>query len=202
MIQAVPELMTFEQFLDWYPEDGRQFELIEGIPVEMNPTGTHEDVAGFLVAELSFHFRVNQLPYSIPRTCTVRPHRDRTGYKPDVTVLDQNKIDNEPLWKKRSTIIHSETVVLAIEVISTNWRDDYGLKLTDYEAMGIPEYWIVDYLALGAARYIGRPKQPTLSVYRLVDGEYLVEQFRGDDRIISQTFPDLQMTANEVFRNG
>jgi len=35
-------------------------------------------------------------------------------------------------------------------------------------------YWIVDYLALGAARYIGPPKRPTVSVYQLVDGEYQV----------------------------
>jgi len=33
-------------------------------------------------------------------------------------------------------------------------------KLADYEALGIVEYWIVDYLALGASRYTGKPKQP------------------------------------------
>ncbi|MUL36975.1 hypothetical protein BWI75_11615 [Gloeocapsopsis sp. AAB1 = 1H9] len=48
--------------------------------------------------------------------------------------------------------------LLVVEIISTNWRDDYLKKLADYEVLGIPEYWIVDYLALGAARYIGTPK--------------------------------------------
>jgi len=38
--------------------------------------------------------------------------------------------------------------------------------------MGIPEYWIVGFRALGAQRFIGSPKQPALSVYRLVEGEY------------------------------
>jgi Uma2 family endonuclease len=43
--------------------------------------------------------------------------------------------------------------------------------------MGIAEYWIVDFRALGARRFIGSPKTPTLSVYTLVDGEYQVSQF-------------------------
>jgi Uma2 family endonuclease len=34
-------------------------------------------------------------------------------------------------------------------IVSTNWRDDYYLKYADYEEMGIAEYWIVDYAALG-----------------------------------------------------
>ena len=59
---------------------------------------------------------------------------------------------------------------MIIEVVSTNWRDDYLTKLRDYEEIGIKEYWIVDYLALGGRRYIGNPKQPTISIYQLVDG--------------------------------
>ncbi len=38
---------------------------------------------------------------------------------------------------------------LIVEVVSNNWRNDYLLKAADYEEMGIPEYWIVDYAALG-----------------------------------------------------
>ncbi|HAG83813.1 MAG TPA: hypothetical protein DCL61_22355, partial [Cyanobacteria bacterium UBA12227] len=63
-------------------------------------------------------------------------------------------------------------------------------------------YWIVDYLGLGGRRYIGSPKQPTFSVYELVEGEYQVRQFRGLDRIESPTFPELDLTANQVFRAG
>jgi Uma2 family endonuclease len=47
-----------------------------------------------------------------------------------------------------------------VEVVSTNWRDDYGLKLADYEAMGIVEYWIVDFRALGAAASSANPNSP------------------------------------------
>ena len=57
---------------------------------------------------------------------------------------------NEPLWKKESTVTQPESVPLVIEVVSTNWRDDYHKKYADYEEMRIPEYWIADYVALGA----------------------------------------------------
>ncbi|MDJ0717477.1 MAG: Uma2 family endonuclease [Prochloraceae cyanobacterium] len=51
-----------------------------------------------------------------------------------------------------------------VEVVSTNWRDDYALKMSDYESIGIDEYWIIDYLGIGGRRYIGSPKQPTFTV--------------------------------------
>jgi Uma2 family endonuclease len=92
------------------------------------------------------------------------------------------------------------TPPMIVEIVSTNWRDDYGSKLVEYEVLGVPEYWVVDYAALGAIRYIGNPKQPTLSVYQLIDGEYQVPQFRGSDIIKSPTFPELNLTAEKIFQ--
>ncbi len=66
--------------------------------------------------------------------------------------------------------------------------------------MGIPEYWIVDYLGLGGGKFIGNPKQPTLSVCKLVDGEYQVKQFRESERVESLAFPELNLTVEEIFR--
>ena len=117
-------------------------------------------------------------------------------------VLDRAELPNELRWENSSTVEQGTSIKLIIEVVSTNWRDDYYVKLAAYEALGIPEYWLVDYAALGGRRFIGNPKQPTLSVYELIDGEYQVSQFGGDDRIISPTFPDLQLTAEQVFAAG
>jgi len=39
-------------------------------------------------------------------------------------------------------------------------------------------------------------------VCNLVDGEYQVLKFRENDRIVSQTFPDLNLTANQIFQAG
>ena len=67
--------------------------------------------------------------------------------------------------------------------------------------MGISEYWIVDYGAFGVKRFIGNPKQPTISIYSLVDDEYIVNQFRGNDLIISPLFPELKLTLSQILQN-
>ena len=114
------------------------------------------------------------------------------------------------LWNKSSVIQHGKTVPLLIEVvlkdtaahISTNWRDDYGHKFVEYEAMGVAEYWIVDYRALGAVRYIGKPKQPTITVCKLVEDEYQVEKFVQGESLNSNIFPELQLTADAIFQSA
>lgn len=200
MVQAVPQLMTLEEFLDWYPDGYGRYELWNGVVIEMQPTGTHEQVGGFLGLKLGVEIDRLALPYIIPRQAIIKPiDTDKSGYNPDAIVLDQPALSEEPLWKKRSTITQGKSVRVVIEVVSTNWRDEYGHKFIDYEALGIPEYWIVDYLGLGGRRYIGSPKQPTFSVYQLIDGEYHVQQFRGSDRIVSPAFPELTLTAEQVF---
>lgn len=190
--------MSFETFLGWYPNDGRRYQLIEGAVVEMLPTGPHEDVSGFLAAELSIAIRQQGLPYSIPRTCLVRPRAAGSGYIPDVVVLDREALGREPLWPTASVIQYGGTAPLVIEVVSINWRDDYGHKLVEYEAMGIAEYWLVDFRALGAVRHIGKPKQPTITVCQLEE-EYQMRRFVAGDRLISPAFPQLDLAVDAVF---
>jgi Uma2 family endonuclease len=71
--------------------------------------------------------------------------------------------------------------------------------LVDYEALSIPEYWIADYLGLGGRRYIGNPKQPTFSVSQLIDYDYQVSLFRGNYLVWSPTFPNLNLTVQQIF---
>jgi Uma2 family endonuclease len=81
---------------------------------------------------------------------------------------------------------------------ASNWQDDYEVKMAAYEALGIAEYWIIDYAGLGGIRHIGKPKQPTVTIATLIDGEYEIRMFRGDEAIISSTFPSLKLTAAQV----
>ena len=191
--------ISFAEFLKWYPDDGKRYELIEGVIVEMLPTGSHEDLSGFIVAELNFEIRKQNLPYSIPKNCLLKPLAPRSGYLPDVAVINREYIQDEPLWDKSSVIQHGQTIPLVIEVVSTNWRDDYGHKFVEYEAMGIAEYWIVDY-RVGAVRYIGKPKQPTVTICKLIEREYQMEKFSKGDRLKSNIFPELELATDAIFQ--
>ncbi|MDJ0660671.1 MAG: Uma2 family endonuclease [Crocosphaera sp.] len=202
MFQTKSKILTFEKFINCYPEDGGIYELINGEIMEVNPSGKHEEIIAFVVAEFNLEIRRQKLSYFLPRTCTIKPLNPNTAYKPDIVIVNRQSIINEPLWEKYSTISKGDSIPLIIEVVSSNWRDDYGHKLIDYEALGIGEYWIIDYLGLGGKRYIGSPKQPTITIYQLIDDEYQGKQFREEDVIESVIFPELTLTAKEIFQAG
>jgi Uma2 family endonuclease len=204
MIQALQQPTTFDEFIEWLPETSEcRYELHRGIIVEMpKPKGKHSDVAGFLTIEAGIAIRAAKLPYFIPKECIVRTVDGASGYEPDAIVLDREVMADELRWERESIITLGRSVKVIVEVVSTNWQDDYLHKLADYEAMGISEYWLVDYAGYGGRRFIGNPKQPTFLVCELVDGEYQITQFRGGDRVFSPTFPDLGLTADQVFAAG
>jgi len=128
------------------------------------------------------------------------PGEKEKSRKPDIVVFDRAE------WQRMRGLSSPAAAYvcppLVIEVVSTNWQDDYLIKLAEYGALGISEYWIVDYAAIGGRLYIGNPKQPTISIYTLIDGEYEVKQFRGNEQIVSATFGSLKFTAEQIFRAG
>lgn len=202
MIQSLRKIVTFDEFVAKYPDNsGKRYELRDGIVVEMSqPTGEHEEVVGCLALNISIEIGRLKFPYFIPKTALVKPLESESAYSPDVLVLNRPNLTNELLWKKDSTVSLAESIPLVIEVVSTNWRDDYLTKVAAYETVGIREYWIVDYAALGGRRFIGNLKQPTISIYTLVEGEYQVQQFLGNNRIESAIFPELNLTAEHIFQ--
>ncbi|MEC4820014.1 MAG: Uma2 family endonuclease, partial [Scytonema sp. PMC 1069.18] len=191
----------FLEFLETQPENIR-YELYDGNIVKMpQPLGTHEQIIMFLARMLLLKIVDVKLLYDISsKNVLVKPENKQSGYYPDILLLNIPNLKNEPLWEKESTVSKPDSIPLVIEVVSTNWRDDYHKKFADYEEMGIQEYWIVDYAALGSKELIGDPKQPTITIYSLSDeGEYRGKQFRGDDRIESPTFLDLNLTVEQIF---
>ncbi|MCC5658768.1 Uma2 family endonuclease [Nostoc sp. XA010] len=204
MTQVLRKVVTFDEFVAKYPDNTlKRYELYDGVVVEMpQPIGDHEEVIGFLATQITLEYSRLNLRYFIPKTVFVKPVENESAYSPDVLILNQPNLVNEPRWKKESTVTQAASIPLVIEVVSTNWRDDYLKKYADYEEMGIPEYWIVDYGALGGREFIGKPKQPTILVCSLEEEEYRVSKFRGDDRIESSIFPELNLTAEQIFSAG
>jgi len=123
-----------------------------------------------------------------------------TAFRPDVAVVDRDELIKEPFWSDQSILTLGSSIKVVAEVVSSNWQNDYARQVEDYAALGIPEYWIADYAGLGGTRHIGKPKQPTLSICSLVDEEYEIQQLRGREMIVSPTFPELRLTAEQVLR--
>ena len=106
---------------------------------------------------------------------------------PDLTILDEVHL---PLVESRLTITRDMPPPrLVVEVVSPgdeskpNYKRDYRDKRDQYAAIAIPEYWIID------------PDRAWFMVGTLVSGAYQFKTFRGDDAIVSPTFPELKLTA-------
>ncbi|MEH2090835.1 Uma2 family endonuclease [Nostoc sp.] len=189
--------LTFEQFLEQCPESGL-YELVDGEILEVRATRNHDDVAEFILFSFNDEIKQINLNYVVKNTAllkTITANGIEQGRKPDVSVIDKD------VWRSNRSAYAAleEPIQLAVEVTSTNWEDDYIDKLDEYQRLGITEYWIVDYLAIGLREYLGNPKVPAVFVFLLDDeGKYQCTHFRGSERIGSRTFPELALTAEQI----
>ncbi|MEG4350446.1 Uma2 family endonuclease [Microcoleus sp. LAD1_D5] len=196
MVQTQTKL-TFADFLENYPEGSGIYELVNGEIVKVEATRAHKNGARFLVKSFDRESDRLGLDYIVDKDIvlrTVTASGQEQGRNPDIGVVKAS------VWNSnvRGYGSLTEPIQLAVEVTSTNWEDDYVDKLDEYQRLGICEYWIVDYLAIASRAYLGNPKIPTVFVYSLENGNYLVQSFRGNERIISKTFPELEITVEQL----
>ncbi|MGF1519335.1 MAG: Uma2 family endonuclease [Nodosilinea sp.] len=197
-IQQKP--LSVDEFLAHYGGDNR-YELIDGEVFDLEPTGLHEEVAAFITTKICVQIDKVGLPWFVLQRGLLRPsNTGMTAFRPDIAVVNQDELTKEPLWYDQSILTLGTSIKFVVEVVSSNWQNDYARKLEDYATLGIPEYWIADYAGLGGTRHIGKPKQPTLSICTLVDTEYEIHQFRGQQAIVSSIFSGLKLTAEQVLR--
>ena len=190
--------LDFGQFLQQRPDDG-VYELVNGEIVKVEVIRARKNVARYLMFGFNDEIRRLQLDYIVDKDIVIRTvtnKGDQRGRNPDVSVVSAS------LWNSNVTTYGAliDAIQLAVEVISTNWEDDYIDKLEEYENLGIKEYWIVDYLAIASRSYLGNPKLPTIFVYELIDGKYQVKAFTGTEKIISPTFSELNITVEDVIK--
>jgi Uma2 family endonuclease len=194
--------LSFDEFLTRYGGDNR-YELIDGEVFDLEPTGLHEEVAAFITAKICVQIDATGLPWFVLQRGLLRPsNMGMTAFRPDVAVINRDELANELLWSDQSILTLGSSIKFVAEVVSSNWQNDYARKVEDYAVLGIPEYWIADYAGLGGTRHIGKPKQPTLSICTLVNGEYEIQQLRDNQPIVSLAFPGLKLTAEQVLNAG
>lgn len=193
---------SFDEFLTRYGGDNR-YELIDAEVFDLEPTGPHEEAAAFITTKVCVQIDRMGLPWFVLQRGLLRPSNSGiTAFRPDVAVVDRIELNKELLWSDQSILTLGSSIKFVAEVVSSNWQNDYARKVEDYAALGIPEYWIIDYAGLGGTKHIGRPKHPTLSICTLVDGEYEIQQLRRSQTVYSPTFPGLKLTAEQVLKTG
>lgn len=198
---AVRPRVSFEEYIDFCAQTDERWELVRGELHRMNPpTVLHYRIAKFLerVLDQAIEAYLDPDKWETFRDIGQRTEADSSRL-PDIAIVSReeaNQILNQ-------TAVFQSPSLLVVEIVSpSSAYEDYEQKLKEYQALAIPEYWVVDYDALGAAKHIGFPKAPTLTIHTLIDGKYQAKRFQGDQLVESPTFKDLHLTANQIFSAG
>ena len=179
-----PVKLSFEEYLTYDDSTENRYELVDAELVLMPPaTGKHEAIITLLLIRFYLEIQRLRLDWQVrPSGTGVRTAKGKSRLTDLCVMTAQQKqeIDN-------SSAILQSPPLLVVEVVSPeSVKRDYEQKPTEYAASQIPEYWIVD------------PLLNKVSVLLLVDGHYETTAFTEQQRIISQTFPELALTAEQV----
>jgi Uma2 family endonuclease len=130
-----------DQLTDLFPDDIRGIEISgDEIVMMMSPANRHEQIAWLIQDQLADQLRGTSEPRLIAH-CGVEVERPEIGKmrRPDVTILPFEALDDD------QDAISPTVVEAVVEVVSkSNHSNDYADKMSDYPAMGIPLYLLVD----------------------------------------------------------
>jgi Uma2 family endonuclease len=148
-----PVFPTFESFIEWVDED-TSAEWVEGEVYFMSPASTrHQLLAGFLAAIMRAYVEQHQLGTIL--TAPFKMKIPGYGAEPDILFVEMKHKQ-----RLRKTYLDGPAD-LVIEIVSPDSVErDRIKKYNDYEAAGIPEYWLID------------PERETAEFYQLLNGRY------------------------------
>ncbi|MEH2359717.1 Uma2 family endonuclease [Nostoc sp.] len=184
MTKTPIKINTLEEYVNFDDGTDKRYEIQDEVLVEMPPgTGKHEAIITLLLVR--FFLEIQKMGLSLqPRPNGTEVLTNKQLRRPDVCV-----ITNEQAKSIESTSAILKTAPpLLVEVVSPESIDrDYNQKTSEYAAMGVVEYWIVD------------PLENKVTVCLLNLSSYKQTVFMRDERIVSRTFPELTLTAQQVF---
>lgn len=184
-ITSTKQKLTFEEYLTYDDGTDNRYELVNGDLILMNPpTGRHALIIRFLNNAFEAEINRLKLPWIPLQGIGVRTSIKKSRL-PDLCIVTREQI--QPYLD--TSIVIESPALLAIEIVSPeSVSRDYRFKRSEYGAFGIPEYWIVD------------PVEQKVTVLLLVEGLYEQTEYKSDAQIISQTFPELVLTVEQVLQ--
>jgi Uma2 family endonuclease len=183
MFSTEANLLSFEDYLAYDDGTDNYYELVAGKLQLMNsPTVLHLLISKFLEQVFEDYFNEHDLPFIFLQGIGIR-----TGWKtsriPDLLILEKSLLT--PFVNQSAVLTVPPTLV--VEIVSPeSIKRDYRYQRSEYAALGIPEYWIID------------PIQQQVTVLSWQEGLYEETILSGQDRIESQQFPQLRLTPEEI----
>jgi Uma2 family endonuclease len=189
MTQALSQtLLTFEEYRAYDDGTDTRYQLEAGVLTPMPPESPRNSrIALWLLTQFLPFVSLNQLTNKAEifvggsrATCRL----------PDLIVLSPELAAILEAETRETITFDMPPPLLVVEVVSPGKKNedrDYRYKRSEYAARGITEYWIVD------------PGKSHVMILTLVEGLYEEKIFSGTDRLQSEIFRELNLTADQVF---
>ncbi len=138
-VPVPPGRMTYEEFLDWVPEDFRA-EWVDGAVLPMPPPNIeHQTISAYLSRILGTYVEIKELGLVLAAPVQMKVGPELGGREPDILFLQTARLD-----RLRKVFVNGPAD-LVVEIISPeHGARDRGEKFYEYEAGGVREYWIID----------------------------------------------------------
>ena len=183
IVKTADKLLSFEEYLNYDDGTNSRYELVLGKLEIMNPpTVRHFLIAKFL--EQVFDAEIKRQNYD---WLCFREAGIRTGWQksrlPDLLIVDRSTA----LELLDSSAVFQTIPYLIVEIVSPESKTrDYRYKRSEYAALEVPEYWIVD------------PQEDKVTVLVLNEGLYEEYVYTILQAIASPTFKQLKLTPKAI----
>jgi Uma2 family endonuclease len=184
MVTTALKLYSFEDYCCYNDNTDNRYELVDGkLEIMTPPSFRHLLIADKIRAILNEAIATEKLSlFCLPEMGV------RTGGRKsrivDLVLVSRHQV----LESLEQSAICETPPVLVIEIVSPDSiQRDYRYKRSEYAALEIPEYWIVD------------PLLQKVTVLTFNEGLYDEKVFLGENTISSNQFSNLKITVNEIF---
>ncbi|MBX2999392.1 MAG: Uma2 family endonuclease [Caldilineaceae bacterium] len=162
--------MSYEEFLVW--ADGRHAEWLNGKAILMSPASErHQQLLSFLDQLLGSFVQIRRL--GVLMVAPFQMRLANSGREPDLLF-----VRNEHRDRLQNAYLQGPAD-LVIEIVSPeSIGRDRGDKFYEYEADGVPEYWLLDPLT-ERAEFYQLDENGIYELIRLDDGIYRSQQLPG-----------------------
>ena len=177
-------LYSFEEYLKYEGDRDNRYELVDGKLEFMNPpTFRHILICDFIRDALKTEINRLKLPW-----LAIREGGIRTGWRKS-RIADMYVVDREQIiGSLDESGVLDTSPLLIIELVSPeSIKRDYRFKRSEYAALEIDEYWIVD------------PIEQQVTILVLDEGLYEETVFNSAQQLVSPTFTQIKLTPQEIF---
>ncbi|MGB2923744.1 MAG: Uma2 family endonuclease [Limnothrix sp.] len=184
MVVTSVKRYSFEEYCQYDDGTNTRYELEDGqlIPIAP-PIGSYFLIAQRLGELFTMHIHRKQKKSWICLNEAGLRTTEGKSRVPDLMVAKEEHF----IKLLDDALIFEQPPIVAVEIVSPeSTTRDYRYKRSEYAAIRVPEYWVVD------------PKESKVTVLIFNEGLYDEAVFVGEEKIVSPQFPELKITPQTL----